>query len=46
MSMSRHRPSAATTPMTLRISDSAAPYAYWPFSNARRYTYSENTVVS
>ena len=36
MSMSRHSASAATTPITIRISDSAAPYAYWPFSNARR----------
>ena len=36
MSISRHIASAAITPTTIRISDSAAPYAYWPFSNARR----------
>src|SRR5207253_3917401 len=36
MSMSRQSTSAAITPTTMRINDSAAPYAYWPFSKARR----------
>ena len=36
MSINRHRASAATTPITTKISESAAPYAYSPLSNARR----------
>src|SRR6266576_4599747 len=36
MSINRHSASAATTPITTSMSESAAPYAYSPLSNARR----------
>src|SRR5438105_15107875 len=36
ISIKRHNASAATTPITTSLSESAAPYAYSPLSNARR----------